>query len=473
MLSIHRSITLPSLLAVLAVSPPAEAQPAPDAPAPEGPEPAAPAPAAPEPAAPAPAAPVPPEPAPEVGAEARPPQQPPAEPAAAQPDPPPSSAPAAKAAEVDVSDVDAAFAEPATPAASSPAAGSGLANPDLSLTVDFAAAYFSDDDPLQTGAHDPEKTGFNLQQLELALGASVDPYFRLDASLVFAPFGVEIEEAYATTLELPLGLQARFGQFLTRFGRLNATHLHAWNFVDQPFSLGRVFGAEGNRGLGVELSWLAPLPWSLEVVASVLDADGEGTMRSFYGARDLGVDGVEDLAYVTAVEQFFPLSNDWSLGLGVSGAFGPNSSGRANRTDVYGADVYLKYRPITRQSATVVALTSEWIYRRREIPDQLLQDASGYAELFWRFFPRFGAAVRYEYGSPSYELDGDVSFADPLDPEWVRSRHRTSASLTFWPSEFSRLRVQVSRDDPGYRDAVWAAFLAAEVVAGAHGAHAF
>ena len=55
----------------------------------------------------------------------------------------------------------------------------------------------------------------------------VDPYFRFDSNLVFSQFGVEIEEAYATTLDLPANLQVRAGQFLTRFGRINATHPHA------------------------------------------------------------------------------------------------------------------------------------------------------------------------------------------------------------------------------------------------------
>ena len=295
----------------------------------------------------------------------------------------------------------------------------------------------------------------------------------MDADLNFGLFGVEIEEAYGTTLDLPFGFQGRFGQFLTRFGRLNPTHPHAWDFVDQPFPIGRVFGGEGNRGLGIELSWLAPLPWSVELVASAMNSDGEGTMRSFYGARDLGISGVQDFTYVTALKQFFPLTDDWSLAFGLSGAFGPNSTGRSNRTDVYGTDLYLKYRPITRQSSMALALQSEWFYRRRQVPDDLLQDLNGYSQLVWIFMKRWGAAIRHEYGSPSIGDDGNVSTVDPLDPAWVESRHRLSANVSFWPSEFSRFRLQAARDLPGYRDAVWSVFLSAELVTGAHGAHAF
>ena len=115
-------------------------------------------------------------------------------------------------------------------------------NPDISFITDVAAAYFSADDPLMGGGHDPTKTGFNLQQLELYVSGAVDPYFRFDANLVFSQFGVEIEEVYATTLALPWNLQLRAGQFLTRFGRINNSHPHTWNFVDQMLVMGKFFG---------------------------------------------------------------------------------------------------------------------------------------------------------------------------------------------------------------------------------------
>ncbi len=364
---------------------------------------------------------------------------------------------------------------PAAGAAAKPArtqvAGSPTIQPDISLILDVAAAYFSDE-PLPGGAHDPDHTGFNFQQLELAAGASVDPYFRFDTNLVFSLFGVEIEEAYGTTLSLPVGLQARFGQFLSKFGRLNATHPHSWDFADQPFELTRIFGDEGGRGLGGEISWLLPLSWHVELSAAVTEAAGEGTARSFYGANDLGVDSPRDLLYTTTVEQFFPLSDSWSLLGGLSGAFGPNSSGRDNHTDIYGADLYLKYRPIDEPQPTVVSLQAEWFYRRRQIPDDLLQDHGGFVQSSWRFAQRWAASLRWEYGSPAYDQDGSLTL-DPLDPEWTSARQRASAALSFYPTEFSRLRLQGNQDLPSWRDSITAVFLAAEVLVGAHGSHAF
>jgi hypothetical protein len=346
-------------------------------------------------------------------------------------------------------------------------------NPDISVILDVAGALFSKDENLQAGAHDPTEDGFNLQQLELAIGAAVDPYFRLDGNLVFSLFGVELEEFYATTLDLPAQLQLRAGQFLTRFGRINATHPHSWSFVDQPFVMSRVFGGEGGRGLGVEASWLTPLPWYVELIGSANMAAGAATARSFFGADDLGVDGADDLLYTTAVEQFFALSDDWSLLWGLSGAFGPNATGRNNRTELYGTDVYLKWRPLSGASVQIVSLELEAIYRRRQVPSDVLADVGGYAQLFFRFAQRWAVAGRFEWGTPAYGLGGEV-VDDYLDPDWIDHRTRVSANLTFWPTEFSRLRAQASMDRPAWLEGpIWAGFLAAEFLVGAHGAHRF
>lgn len=346
-------------------------------------------------------------------------------------------------------------------------------NPDISIITDVALAYFSDLEPLQTGGHDPGATGFHLQQVEMALGKTVDPYFRVDANLVFSQFGVEVEEAYATTLALPWNLQARIGQFLTRIGRINPTHPHAWDFVDQPFTIGRYFGAEGNRGLGFELSYLTPLPWYTEVIGSVTSAAGEATARSFFGPQDLPVTSPLDFQTSLMVEQFFPLGPNWSLMWGISAATGPNPTGHDNRSDIYGTDIYLKYRPITRASDTVVALQAEWFYRRRQIPRDLLTDHGGYAYAFWRFDERWGTALRYELGAPATNQAGAAA-GDYLDPAWTSRRHRVSTNLTFWPTEFSRIRAQGSIDMPGWRpDPIYALMLSFEFQIGVHGAHEF
>jgi hypothetical protein len=340
-------------------------------------------------------------------------------------------------------------------------------NPSLSLIGDFALAAFSRDTNLQAGGHDPTETGFNLQALEISLGADVDPYFKFVSHLVMTSGGFEIEEAYATTTALPGSLELRAGEFLTRFGRLNATHPHQWDFVDQPFVLSKMLGGDGNRGLGVELSWLSPLPWYLEVVLSETMATGACCARSFYGDEPQPVHGPQDMETMLAIKQFHALSDDWSLATGLSGAIGPDpATPHAIGTTIVGADAYLKYRPITRESFTIVSLQAEAIARRRETPAGPLADEGLYAQLLWRFAQRWTTGARYEIGNgPS---------GDPLDPAWAGERQRVSADVTFFPTEFSRLRLQGSVDLPAWLPyPIFAGFLAAEFAIGAHGAHSF
>ncbi len=356
-----------------------------------------------------------------------------------------------------------AAAAPAPEAQLHAAAPVGNSNPDISLILDVAGAWFNGE-PDQRGAHDPQATGFNLQQLEMHIASNVDPFFRLEANLVFAEFGVEVEEAYGTTLALPADLQLRAGQFLTRFGRLNPTHPHAWRFVDQPLVNGKFLGGEGSRGLGAELSWLAPLPWFVEWVGSATMAGGACCARSFFGGDDLGVETPADLLYTAALKQFFALDGAWSLAWGLSGQFGPNASGNGNRSEIYGTDVFLHYRAPNSPDRACVSLQIEAMYRTRQVPDDRLEDYGGYAELVWTIDPRWEVGGRYGYVSGLAD--------DPLDPGWVDGRHRASAQVTLYPSHFSRVRIQGSRDDRG--DAVtWGGFLALELLVGAHGAHSF
>lgn len=289
---------------------------------------------------------------------------------------------------------------------------------------------------------------------------------------MFAQFGVEVEEAYATTLALPGGLQMRAGQFLTRFGRKNPTHPHAWKLLDQPLVLGKMFGSEGSRGLGIEVSWLTPLTWYAEVVASANEAGGECCARSFFGGTDVGVHGPEDfLLYTVALKQFWDLSDDVALNFGLSLQLGPNSSGLGNRTAIAGADLFLRWKPAGTSSREAVDLTVEALFRSRELPGRVAQDAGGYAELRWQIDAEWALAARHEM---VLGLRWRPRWGRSADPEWTGLRQRTAAALDFWPSHFSRLRLQLGADMPSWEDDPgFMAMLGLEVVIGAHGAHAY
>lgn len=353
-----------------------------------------------------------------------------------------------------------ADAPPAPAAPPSPSSG-GLTNPDIAAVLDLVGAYFSDD-PLPATVHDPAANGFNFQHLELSLGAAADPYFRFDGYLVFGPSAVEVEEAYVTTLALPANLQLRAGQFLTRFGRVNPTHPHAWQFVDAPLAIGRFLGEHGSRGLGVEGSWLAPLPWFAELVVSAHGEaeSGHGHEGEEHEGGGHGVEDLDDFVYVAALKQFLPLHDDWGLLFGVSTEQRPED-GHGHRSSVYGADLHLRYRPVADTDRAALALQVEGLLRDTEEH----RGYGGYAQLLWSIDPRWETGVRYEW------LSGEED--DHLEPEEAGERQRIAAQLTYHPSHFSRLRLQVNRDEPSWRPAFWAALLQLEVAVGAHGAHAY
>ncbi len=337
-------------------------------------------------------------------------------------------------------------------------------NPDMAVIADFALAWFSEEKNLQTGAHDPKSIGFNLQQLEMSLAASVDHVFSFSANLVFGQAGVELEEAVVTTLGLPAGLQVRAGQFLSRIGRINNTHPHTWDFVDQVFAIGKFYGAEGNRGLGVEISWLTPLPWYLEVVGSAQMPTSNASNRSFLG-NDGSVEGAQDFLYTLSAKQFFSLSDHLGLFWGLSYQTAPNSTGRDTRTHIYATDIYIKYSPAAYPEM-YLAFQAEAFFRQRQVPRDNLFDAVGYAQFIWKIDRHWATGIRGEYGSG---VENDM-----IDPEWTDDRGRASVQVTWYPSHFSRLRAQASIDVPSWRDdPIYALFLALEITAGTHPAHSY
>lgn len=113
-----------------------------------------------------------------------------------------------------------------------------------------------------------------------------------------------------------------------------------------------------------------------------------------------------------------------------------------------------------------MSLQLEGLFRSRQVPDDVLQDAGGRAELVWGITPRWETGARYEFTSGVED--------DPLDPDWTSERQRIAVQGTFYPSHFSRLRLQPSIDLPAWRDdPIYAVMLGLEVLVGAHGAHAF
>jgi hypothetical protein len=238
--------------------------------------------------------------------------------------------------------------------------------------------------------------------------------------------------------------------------------------------------------MGVELSQLVlPIPGTFTWYVALQNVAGGATGRSFIPARS-DLESFGDLTVSARIEEFVELSPSWSLLLGLNYANGRNKTGRHNRTELYGADLYLDWKNVTKGGRSRVGWQTEFMTRRRQVPGDVLEDYGGYSELFWQPGRYWETGLRYEYVSgigpqndqPSL-FGGTVQAVDPLDPNWTEARQRGAYQVTYYPSHFTKLRLQYSLDHMPYREGtemdelVHMVFLQAEFVAGAHGAHSF
>ncbi len=357
---------------------------------------------------------------------------------------------------------------PFTALAAEPSAGTvgNEMNPSISLILDAVGAYFSNERGFRQGGHAPTRSGPSLQGAELAMSASVDPWFRVDAA--FEMSHLHLEEIFLTTTSLPFSLQLRAGQFKSHAGRLNATHPHQWHFVTQPLANEFIFGAEGITLPGAEISWLAPLPWYLEIKGS-LQTGSAGVFRTRSIAD--GDPGFRDFLYPLRLVQFFDISDDWALQVGASGVFGPSDQGpeSGNRAQAFGVDLFLKWRPIGAGTTghTFVAWTAETWVRQMEVPDDLWTDLGATGDVVFGISKRWETALRLELWR---RLAGAMS---ETRARYGLNAFRVAANVGFLPSHFSRIRLQYQIENIETYNSGHVLMLQVEVSAGAHGAHAY
>jgi hypothetical protein len=367
----------------------------------------------------------------------------------------------------------------------------------ISFDSVFALAASSERhlDRLQVGDHDPQQRGFNARNAEIALDGAVDPYFQGFANIVLKldndnETEIELEEAFLQTSSLPYGLQVKAGQFFDAFGRINPTHPHTWEFADSPLVNGRLLGPDGLRGVGAQISWTLPTPWYAQLIFAVQNGRG-GTGYSF---RNPGEDGVffnrvtidrdasalHDMVYVPRFETSFNPSDTQTVLLGASGAFGMNDTGSDKHTQIYGADFLYKWKSAHAEGGfPFVKWQTEAMYRRFEAGrgfddsfpvDETFKDWGVYSQLLWGFKKGWIVGLR---GDHLHMQESPFT-----DDETRQSRSRISANLTWYPTEFSKIRLQYNHDfleenaflASGDADSI---FLQFEFILGAHGAHKF
>jgi hypothetical protein len=368
-------------------------------------------------------------------------------------------------------------------------------NPDISIIGTFAGAWFNEDDPTVFAEADPQNTGVNLQEIEIGFQGVVDPYFRFDSFISLQKEGIEVEEAYATTLfSLPLASQLRGGIMRAKFGRINQIHREFQNFVTLPIVAAQFLGEHLNPPQ-IELNIAPPfIPWYMELTAAGGSADVE-TASFAQDGNDLG-----KLLYNFHIANFFEITENLSVNLGGSYATGVNATGPDERTNLFGLDLFAKYRPLKNNPYQEVMFQTEWMWRNAQTPEEKLKDYGFYAELVYRFLQRWNTGFRFGLTDTKtpipFDLDngGNGEIEQLLKQEGTLSlasrgeegeegeeemlglfggTYRISPMLTFNPSEFSRIRLEYDYTNFSFKENEHAVYLQFQYSLGPHGAHPF
>jgi len=374
---------------------------------------------------------------------------------------------------------------PQAPKASGLFGGSVFTNPSISMVLDtfYYRSNLTNNElanwtiPGFTTQGLDQRNGFNLDSVELFFFSPVDPYFDMYVNIPVTDDGISIEEAYVVTTALPEGWQIKGGRFKSNFSRIDAQHPHAWDFWDIALPYRAFLGKEGLGGEnGVQLTYLPILPVYTQLGAEVLQ-----------GENDLlfGQDAAQGPhAYSFFVKSSVDTSDYSTFYFGPSVLFGetknqnivPDAVVTADSA-LYGLEAVWKWKPSSREALTI---QSEYLFLLQSgtstgltsgISESLRRKQDGfYIQGVYRK-NRWGVGARYDL----LDLFQDTFKLGGVQQNFGGKPHRETASLEYNPSEFTRVRLQLSHNcsDTTSGRTNDEAILQFNFSIGAHPAHSF
>jgi hypothetical protein len=211
------------------------------------------------------------------------------------------------------------------------------------------------------------------------------------------------------------------------------------------------------------------------------------------------VSSMGDLLYSAHYAVSFDVTDTQTLLAGASAAYGPNSSGSDTHTEIYGVDLYWKWKPANAHAGfPFLSWQTEAMLRRYQAgaysndlngnaaldpgedvfgdgmihnaPRETLTDWGFYSQVLYGFRQGWVAGLRGDFVDRTKQAAYEAAYGN--DPNRL-GRFRVSPNLTWYPSEFSKIRLQYNyddRDEIGVDHSVWLQF---EFLLGAHAAHKF
>ena len=280
----------------------------------------------------------------------------------------------------------------------------------------------------------------SLREAELGIQGVLDPFARADVFISFEDGGAPtIEEGFVTWLYLPFGLQAKAGIFKTNFGKINRTHRPELPQTDYPKLIKNFLGGEGQGEPGISISGLIPNPWDIysEFTGEILTPSDEGVKG-------------KDQIYLAHLKNFFAITNNSSIELGfsfqtrdISDTDDATVTKRNFRQTMEGIDLTYIWRPAGQRLYKSFTWQTEFFASQSEVgsfdDDGFTEDVKDinsfgfYTFGEYQLTRRLFAGVRFDYSQfPTNDKDS----------EWAISPY-----LTFWQSEFTRLRLEYSHSE--------------------------
>lgn len=354
--------------------------------------------------------------------------------------------------------------EPRTPTAPPPsptAGGTGPVNPRLLPDISTVGDIVGDLSP--DGTTQEDGTRFGVREIEVAIQAAVDPYFRGDIFLGVNDLErIAIEQAYLTATALPWSMEARIGRFLMPVGKQNTTHRHDLHAVEYPWVIQSFLGGEGLTGTGLWVSKIfAPFGFYQELQATVVDHFGEAP-DDLYTTEPVNKK-LSGLGYALRLRNYWDLSEASNIELSASAITGKREQplvctggpggaspcaevdgrglGVAARQSVVGVDVTYRWRPLQQGLYRSFILQAEWMRQINEqdpaLPDAVTdpeyagprEDGSG-----GYVFARYQLTRRLYLGGRVDVLNAPATLDAPGDDLRAQSIY-----LELFPSEFSKL----------------------------------
>jgi len=311
-------------------------------------------------------------------------------------------------------------------------------NPEISVTGDIVGSWVSPAEGNDEASATPREFEFSFQ-------SALDPYTRTkifvthEQDFEIAGFPeeegeeghgegiVEIEEGYLYWVGLPARLGLKLGKFRQEIGLYNRWHTHALLEVERPLAAQIFLGEDGLIQTGAALT----LPtFGLGASTQTL------TLELTRGDNEALFAGGSEISYLANVQSFWDLSASTYLQFGATGVYGENDD-EALISRLLGIDVAFRWRPPGRGLYKDLTLKGEWYFSGKDVAADRLRGDGGYLQAAYRLNRRWVLGARADYLDPFEDAPEIFQFVP---------------SITWWQSEWVRIRLQYNLLAPDGED---------------------